>query len=224
MKATLTFLLFIFTSGVTLAQDTIPSYKRENIKVETKVEKHLWVDSNIYQFIEISIIGLPEIDPFLNDRYIRDSNSIRLFDELSGGYDPPIVISRKETFIPVKRLKEVIYDSISKSRIVTLKSLYLIDDFKHLKSKDSLLLISQGIFGYPLQSGYYSDNYISNINLNKIILNVDKCCPIANSNWYKDWLRNAPKDYWDPRLKNHYDKNHQNFEYYFKEIKIENDK
>ncbi|CAA6828006.1 MAG: Unknown protein, partial [uncultured Aureispira sp.] len=164
------------------------------------------------------VIGLPEI----NTSYTRkpfDTIRLEYIDAYSGGYGPPVLISRTQTFQPVKTIKEAVYDKLSKANKVKVTSLFLLDDFKKIKKKETLFLSCQGVFGYPRQSQAYMDNFVSALNVDLSLLSVDRSDLVADKSWYKAWLKNAPKAYWDPRMSGHYHEQHQSFEYFLEKYK-----
>ncbi|MBL4649540.1 MAG: hypothetical protein JKY03_07395 [Aureispira sp.] len=191
----------------------ISGLPKKDVEIEFKIEKHVWLNGKSYQFIAVSVAGLPEI----NTIYTWESS-----DDYGGGYSPPILISQNQTFQPIKTLKEMVYDSLSKSYKVRLISLFLWDDFDKIKKWETLFLTCQGVFGYPRQSQAYLDNFVSELNFDKSLLNIDNECSVADKNWYKVWLKNAPNDYWDPRMKGHYQEEHQNFKYFLEKYKTDN--
>jgi len=53
-------------------------------------------------------------------------------------------------------------------------------------------------------------------------LNTDNSCSVADGNWYKEWLKNAPKEYRSPRRTNQYGEMHKYFAPYLEKIKSKN--
>lgn len=196
----------------------LPKY---DVQIGVKVKKQVWLNGKTYQFIAVSVTGLPEI----NTSYTRktsDTIDLRHLDDYGGGYSPPILISQNQTFQPIKTLKEMVYDSLSKSHKVRLTSLFLWDDFDKVKKWETLFLTCQGVFGYTRRSQAYFDTFVSELNLDKSLLNTDRICLVADKKWYINWLKNAPADYWNPRVKRPYSEEHQNFKHYLETYKKNN--
>lgn len=217
MNLKLVFLLLIFASNFAKGQYVPLGI---NVQIETKLEKHLWLDGKEYQFIAVSVTGLPEI----NTAYSwQPSDTITDYlidlDPYSGCYSSPVLLSRKETFHPTKTMKETVYDSLSKSNKVKLTSLFLWDDFENVKKKETLFLTCHGVFGYSNRSQAYFDTFVSKLILNRTLLKLSDNCLLADKKWYKKWLKSAPADYWDPRVRGSYSNQHQNFEQYLKKYK-----
>ena len=209
IKAKLTSLLLILVSCITQAQDFAPLVIKDNVHIELAIEKHLWLDSNTYQFIAISVTGLPEINTIYSQQStdtinLADLPSLINRDPFSGGYGPAIPISRNQTFQPIKTIKEIVYDTISKSNKVKYTSLFLLDDFNKIKRRETLILVSRGCFGHQRQSYADCNNFTSVFHIDKTLLDTDNSCPIADENWYEEWLKNASKDYRDSRMTNQY--------------------
>jgi hypothetical protein len=199
----------------------VSDLQKKDVEIEFKIEKHVWLNGKSYQFIAVSVAGLPEI----NTNYTWESSDtidLRHLDDYGGGYSPPILISQNQTFQPIKTLKEMVYDSLSKSYKVRLISLFLRDDFDRIKKWETLFLTCQGVFGYRRRSQAYFDTFVSELNVGKPLLNIDNVSLIADKKWYKSWLKNAPNDYWNPRVKRPYSEQHQNYKYYLEKYKKNN--
>lgn len=210
-------LFLLLTSNFASGQH-IPGLSRPNVQIEIKVRTHQWLNEKSYQFIAVSVTGLPEI----NTSYTRETSdtiNLRDLDDYGGGYSPPILISRSQTFQPITTLKETVYDSLSKSNKVRLTSLFLWDDFDKIKRWETLFLSCQGVFGYARRSQAYFDTFVSELNFDKVLLDLDAICFVANKKWYKEWLKNAPDDYWNPRKNRPYSEQHQNYKQYLEKYK-----
>ncbi|WP_179009421.1 hypothetical protein [Winogradskyella forsetii] len=217
---TLISLLFLAASYFTQAQPSTPLVIKDSVKIEMKIEKHLWEDNNTYQFIAISISGLPEINTFISREASDSINSLIIRDSFGGGYGPVIPMSRNKTFYPVHTIKEIVYDSISKINAISeyhlLKhtSLFLLDDFDDIKNKDTLILFSRGCFGYQRQSYAACDNFTVPFIFDKSSLQIDNDFPIADENWYNEWLKSEPEEHSDARTIYNYGDIHKGFEFY----------
>jgi hypothetical protein len=127
------------------------------------------------------------------------------------------LISRKQTFYPIKSYKKIIYDSLSRTHKSKITSLFLVDDFNRVIAKKSLLLISKGTFGYQNKSHINTSEFISEVNYHRSSLKRNNSYPLADRKWYEKWIQNAPKGYWNLRIQYHnsgYDKQYQNYKQY----------
>lgn len=215
----LAFLLLLVTSHFAKGQ-YISGLSKLNPQIDVKVKTHLWLDGKNYQFIAVSVTGLPEINTAYSwqpsDTVI---NYLIDLDTYGGCYSPPVLLSRNETFHPIKTMKETVYDSLSKSNKVRVTSLFLWDDFEKVKKKETLFLTCQGVFGYSNRSQAYFDTFVSELILNGALLKGSDSCPLADKKWYKAWLKNAPTNYWNPRGDRPYSEQHQNYQQYLEKYK-----
>lgn len=223
MNVKLVFLLLILASNLAKGQIISGLPLTLDVKVEIKLEQHLWLNGKSYQFIAVSVTGLPEI----NTAYSwQPSDTITDYlidlDPYGGYYSSPILLSRKETFHPTKTMRETVYDSLSKSNKVKLTSLFLWDEFGATKKRQVLFLTCLGVFGYSNRSQAYFNTFVSKLILNRTLLEPSDNCPLADKKWYREWLKIAPEDYWDPRVRGSYSDQHQNFEQYLKKYKTTN--
>lgn len=166
--------------------------------------------------------GLPEVNTIYSAKILDSSDlanikSISSQDIFSGGYSYVAVISKQQTFNPVKTIKEVVYDSISKANKVKHTSLFLLDDFDKIKKGETLNIYSRGCFGYQTQSYADCKDFVANLRFDKSLLISSLIYPIADKSWYQEWLKNAPKDFWNPRIANYFGEKHKYFENFLKE-------
>jgi hypothetical protein len=223
----LTFLLLVLASCVANAQRFEISETGVNIKVEAKVEEHQWLDGHSYQFIAISVTGLPEINTNYSQDHFDSLGQISLkslvdMDAYAGGYSAPVLVSQNQSFQPIKTIKEAVYDTLSKSSQVKVTSLFLLDDFDKVKTRETILVICRGVFGHPRQSMAYFEKFVSACSFENIVLKTNDNVLVANRAWYKKWLKNAPKNYWDPRKSTNNDISPQNFKFYLERFKGNN--
>lgn len=221
LKMKLAFVVFFFVSSFTQAQDFFPVISEGMVQTEFKVEKHVWINGDTFQFVAVSTTGLPDVNTIYSTQS-SDSFSISRLPDLvasepyGGGYGPPIPFSRNQTFQPIKTLKEVVYDSISATNKIRHTSLFLLDDFDAVKNGETLIIKSRGCFGYHTRSHANCDDFTTTISFSKSLLHSGDSCPIANSAWYREWLTTAPKSYSDARRTNQYGELHKYFDFYLK--------
>lgn len=202
-----------------------PVLNKERIHIALEIQEHEWLDAKTYQFIAITVTGLPEVstEPFRpsNDT-ISISKMLSSNDFYSGGYNPVRPLSRDQTFQPVHTLTASIFDTISQSNISKHTSLFLVDDFATLKKGEPLILYARGCFGYQRSSYASCNNFVSEFYLNTSLLHIEPGIPIADTKWYEAWLKDAPEGYSDLKIENSFYREHKNYEAYLKEIKKKN--
>jgi len=205
-------------------QDYVPEVQEDSVQIDFDVVEYLWIGSSYYQFVALSVTGLPEINTMYNvDKPdtidVTNLKSISSQDIFSGGFSFATIISKNQTFNPVKTIKVVVYDSISKTNKVKHTSLFLLDDFDKINKGETLIIYSRGCFGYQTQSYADCEDFVANLKFDKSLLISGFNSPIADRNWYQEWLKVAPKDYWSPRIANYFGEKHKYFEAYSQRIK-----
>jgi len=211
------FISLLFVEGIK-GQSLFLGGSDSTVEVEVSIVEFEWLDSNTYQFIAVRVLGLPEVAP----AFTRLSSTSDSLNQLippyyfSGGYSMPILVSKKQTFYPVASSKELIDDTVTGGLTSELTSLFLVDDFDKLKV-GNLLLISNGVFGNPMQSQAYMFDHVQQIDIKRSSLKTRKDLPVATKAWYNNWLMKAPESYWD--MRGYYREQvsgnkHQNYEYY----------
>lgn len=224
IKALFIFIVLLSLSCSAQAQHP-PVLNKERIHISLEIQEHKWLDAKTYQFIAITVTGLPEVstEPF---RPSNDSLSVSKMlssnDFYNGGYNPIRPLSRDQTFQPVHTLTASIFDTISQSYISKHTSLFLVDDFTTLKKGEPLILYSRGCFGYQRSSYAACDNFISELDLDSSLPQIALDIPIADTKWYEAWLKDAPEGYSDPKIENSFYREHKNYEAYIKELKKKN--
>lgn len=214
---TILLIVVLLILGETYGQAIAPSIHQDSVQIDIGVIDYQWLDSNYYQFIALSVTGLPEVNTVYSAKTIDSSDLANLKpissqDIFSGGYSFVGVISEKQTFNPVETIKEIVYDSISKAYKVKHTSLFLMDDFDKIKKRETLIMYSRGCFGYQTQSYADCKDFVANLIFDKSLLNSRLNYPIADKSWYQEWLKNAPKNYWNPRIANYFGEKHKYYE------------
>lgn len=134
---------------------------------------------------------------------------------------PAIPISRTHAFQPVKTVREIVYSPNSKFNKVKFTSLFLVDDFDKIRNGDTLILFTRGCFGFQRQSYADCNNFSSYFSFDTTLLTIDQIYPVADSGWYEVWLKNAPRDYIDPRTTDRYKGLHEDYEFYLGKNKVD---
>jgi hypothetical protein len=222
-KTILVFSILIIQTG-TYAQDYAPSVQQLSVQIDFDVVEHQWIDSSYYQFLALTVTGLPEVNTAYSTKTtdtidIADVRSISGQDIFSGGYSFVTIISKNQTFNPVKVIKEVVYDPISKINKVKHTSLFLLDDFDKITKREALIIYSRGCFGYQTQSYADCNDFVADLKFDKSLLLSDSNYPIADNSWYQEWLKDAPEDYWNPRIANYLGEKHKHFKVLSERIK-----
>lgn len=220
IKILFLFAILLFQRSI-FGQDYVPV----SVQIDFGVVEYQWIDSSYYQFVALSLTGLPELNTIYsveNQDTIDMVNlkSISTFssqDIFSGGYSFATIISKNQTFNPVRTIKEVVYDSIAQTNKVKHTSLFLLDDFDKISKGETLIIYSRSSFGFVTQSHTYSHNFVSKLRFDKSLLISSFDYPIADDIWYQEWLKVAPKEYWNPRIANYFGEKHKYFETYLKE-------
>lgn len=177
------FFAIVFICFITIISfGQFPAIDYANVNLEVQIAEHDWQDGNTYQFLEVSIVGLPEMNNHSNDTVVVEERLL-IF---GGGFNGPMrILNKKETVYSLKLIHESVYDSVTQQQKAKKTGLFLIDDFEN--NKDSLLIICSATYGHPTQSQAYFDKYINYIDLNPHVFTIDQSKLIANKKWYAKW-------------------------------------